>query len=110
MECFRAHLSGNVGRVYHIRTEKKLARITGLDPAGPLFSVSLTVPKIDKEHAEFVDVIYTNIGHLGEFGKLGSGHVSFIPNGGVVQPGCEVDDSKEGFISGLNANLISVLL
>lgn len=90
----RAHVAGNAGRLYASETGNKLAKISGLDPAGPLFTVPLPVPKLNKENALFVDIIHTNMGGLGDVGVLGSGHVNFFPNGGVSQPGCNVTDGK----------------
>uniref|UniRef100_G3MMB2 Lipase domain-containing protein n=2 Tax=Amblyomma maculatum TaxID=34609 RepID=G3MMB2_AMBMU len=85
-----AHVLGFCGRHFYRATGKKLGRITGLDPAGPLFegtNVSLSF-----HDAEFVDVIHTHSGSLQER-KLGIkdsiGNVDFFPNGGKSQPGCE---------------------
>lgn len=70
-----------------------VGRITGLDPAGPLFE-SRGI-HLRAEHAEFVDVLHTSIGTSwtdvvqGRLGMLAScGHVDFYPNGGKQQPGC----------------------
>lgn len=61
-------------------------RITGLDPAGLLFSPNSSV-FLTKEDAEFVDVIHTDGGVYGTSEALAS--ADFYPNGGVrVQPGC----------------------
>lgn len=61
-------------------------RITGLDPAGVLFSPNSTV-FLTKEDAEFVDVIHTDAGVYGTSEALAS--VDFYPNGGDrVQSGC----------------------
>nr|XP_037277339.1 pancreatic lipase-related protein 2-like [Rhipicephalus microplus] len=73
-------------------TGSKVGRITGLDPAGPLFEYFGVY--LRKEHAEFVDIIHTSMGMgFNSFrGRLGmtknSGHVDFYPNGGSRQPGC----------------------
>nr|XP_050041793.1 pancreatic lipase-related protein 2-like [Dermacentor andersoni] len=74
-------------------TGRLVGRITGLDPAGPLFEsygVHLT-----KDDAAFVDVLHTSIGRgwtdvvQGRLGMSTScGHVDFYPNGGREQPGC----------------------
>lgn len=62
--------------------EEKIGRITGLDPAGPMFS-SQSVPlsvRLDATDADFVDVIHTNMGLFlrGEFGTpLPTGHADF---------------------------------
>lgn len=63
-------------------------RITGLDPAGLLFSPNSTV-FLTKDDAEFVDVIHTDGGVYGTSEALVS--ADFYPNGGVrAQPGCSV--------------------
>ncbi|KAF6197980.1 hypothetical protein GE061_007725 [Apolygus lucorum] len=68
-----------------------LARITGLDPAGPLFESQDPVDRLDSTDASFVDVIHSN-GETLILGGLGSsqpmGHVDFYPNGGRMQKGC----------------------
>ena len=83
-----AHVSSNASRIatkyYQV---SKIGRITGLDPADPMFDdLELTL-----EDAKFVDVIHTNAGDL-LFGKFGThksmGHVDFFPNGGARQPPC----------------------
>ncbi|XP_047989650.1 pancreatic triacylglycerol lipase-like [Leguminivora glycinivorella] len=71
-------------------TNVTIARITGLDPARPLFEFpkkpnSLT---LDASDAEFVDVIHSCAGVLGVLNPIG--HVDFFPNKGIPpQPGCE---------------------
>lgn len=61
-------------------------RITGLDPAGPLFTPNSTV-FLTKEDAEFVDVIHTDAGIYGTSEALAS--ADFYPNDGVrAQSGC----------------------
>ncbi|XP_014250894.1 inactive pancreatic lipase-related protein 1-like [Cimex lectularius] len=66
-------------------------RITGLDPAGPLFESQDPADRLDSTDAEFVDVIHSN-GETLILGGLGSsqpmGHVDFYPNGGRMQKGC----------------------
>lgn len=61
-------------------------RITGLDPAGPLFSPDSTV-FLTKADAAFVDVIHTDAGVYGTSEALAS--ADFYPNDGVrAQFGC----------------------
>ncbi|XP_063928485.1 pancreatic lipase-related protein 2-like isoform X1 [Zophobas morio] len=81
-----AHISGIAGAYVGGR----VGRITGLDPAGPLFelleerdeSVSL-----DKSDALFVDVIHTDAEEFGITKPIG--HADFYPNEGTSpQPGC----------------------
>ncbi|XP_055857489.1 pancreatic triacylglycerol lipase-like [Episyrphus balteatus] len=63
-----------------------LPRITGLDPALPLFITSSTDDKLDATDAEFVDVIHTNAFVQGKLERCG--HLDFYMNGGIYQPGC----------------------
>ncbi|CRK99883.1 CLUMA_CG013186, isoform A [Clunio marinus] len=81
-----AHASGFAGAEL-----KSLHRITGLDPAGPLFEGAHVAARLDESDAEFVDVIHSNgenliLGGLGSWQPMG--HVDFYPNGGRVQTGC----------------------
>ncbi|XP_077522192.1 phospholipase A1-like isoform X1 [Amblyomma americanum] len=84
-----AHQAGFCARHLESNTGHKLGRITGLDPAGPLFENSNV--SLSKTDAIFVDIIHTNGGKLSE-SKLGLnesiGHVDFYPNGGSDQPKC----------------------
>jgi len=82
-----AHVSGFVGKEL-----KNLSRITGLDPAGPLFEGYSPKVRLDKSDADYVDVIHSNgdsliIGGLGAWEPIG--HVDFYPNGGRAQRGCQ---------------------
>ncbi|CAH0546893.1 unnamed protein product [Brassicogethes aeneus] len=68
---------------------QKIGRITGLDPASPLFEwpePDNLNELLDSSDALFVDVIHTNSGHLGMVKP--AGHVDYYPNGGDDQPGC----------------------
>ncbi|XP_053613042.1 pancreatic triacylglycerol lipase-like [Plodia interpunctella] len=63
-----------------------LHRITGLDPALPLFVTQNSGRKLNAGDANFVDVLHTN---ALERGKLEScGDIDFYANGGLTQPGC----------------------
>lgn len=68
-----------------------MSRISGLDPAGPLFAGRNIAVRLDKSDAGFVDVIHTNtevaLG-LGLGISEECGHIDFYPNGGQSQPGC----------------------
>ncbi|XP_036302014.1 lipase member H isoform X7 [Pipistrellus kuhlii] len=77
-----AHISGFVGEAYN----GKLGRITGLDPAGPLFNGKPPEDRLDPSDAQFVDVIHSDIDALGYKEPLGN--IDFYPNGGLDQPGC----------------------
>ncbi|XP_056675851.1 lipase member H isoform X2 [Monodelphis domestica] len=77
-----AHIAGFVGKMY----DGKLGRITGLDPAGPLYNGKPPDKRLDHRDAQFVDVIHSDIDGLGFRESLGN--IDFYPNGGVDQPGC----------------------
>uniref|UniRef100_A0A8C4JU52 Triacylglycerol lipase n=1 Tax=Dromaius novaehollandiae TaxID=8790 RepID=A0A8C4JU52_DRONO len=81
-----AHAAGEAGR-----RKPGIGRITGLDPAGPLFQYTPTMVRLDPSDAKFVDIIHTHAGHLlFDFGILQTcGHLDFYPNGGKKMPGCE---------------------
>ncbi|CAG4936347.1 unnamed protein product [Parnassius apollo] len=71
-------------------TSGRVARITGLDPALPLFSKVPLEQRLDASDAEFVDVIHTDAGIFGFPGTIG--HADFYPNGGTSpQPGCNLE-------------------
>ncbi|KAJ8961715.1 hypothetical protein NQ318_021315 [Aromia moschata] len=69
----------------------KASRITGLDPAGPLFFSLPSSRRLSKGDAEFVDVIHTNAGGFGINSE--SGDVDIWMNGGSRQPGCAATDT-----------------
>ncbi|XP_031776478.1 uncharacterized protein LOC100873034 isoform X1 [Apis florea] len=76
-----AQIAGRIGR----QTIFRISRITGLDPAGPLFY--LLNDRLSTSDAVFVDVIHTDKGGYGTALKIG--HVDFYPNyGHRPQPGC----------------------
>lgn len=95
-----AHIAGYIGKeIPHI------ARITGLDPAGPGFINTPTEVRLDPSDAIFVDVIHTNARPLEEMGfgyPDPCGTVDFYPNGGRSQPGCYVSlyDRLAGLLMG----------
>ena len=69
-----------------------LGRISGLDPAEPLFQGMPPEVRLDPGDAKFVDVIHTDSKEFYK-GGLGMeqpvGHVDFYPNGGKAQRGCQ---------------------
>ncbi|XP_031327798.1 phospholipase A1-like [Photinus pyralis] len=85
-----AHMSGVAG--YHTQNmcRQKIGRITGLDPAGPLFVDTERPNRLDSSDASFVDVIHTNGGFLGYLGNCG--HADFYINCGSIQVGCTMPD------------------
>ncbi|XP_045447678.1 inactive pancreatic lipase-related protein 1-like [Melitaea cinxia] len=74
------------GQVATYLKSGKLDRISGLDPALPLFATINKTRKLDSSDAQFVDVLHTNALAKGKFEA--SGHADFYPNGGIMQPGC----------------------
>lgn len=81
-----AHICGNVGKYFN----GTIGRITGLDPAGPLF-LRKTKDALTINDAKFIDSIHTDVGVLGEL--IQRSHVDFYPNRGFPpQPGCAVLD------------------
>lgn len=86
-----SHVCGHAGQ----RT--KFGRITGMDPAGPLFENRDWACGLNPSCADVVDVMHTNgepniVMNLGTMKPLG--HVDFYPNGGGDQPGCLLDPLK----------------
>ncbi|XP_063530739.1 lipoprotein lipase-like [Cydia strobilella] len=90
----RLHLIGHslgahVMGIAASKTNVTIARITGLDPARPLFEFPKK-PKalsLDASDAEFVDVIHSCSGVLGVQNPIGN--VDYYPNSGTPpQPGC----------------------
>ncbi|KAK2707754.1 hypothetical protein QYM36_015453, partial [Artemia franciscana] len=84
-----AHAAGFAGKT----SKRTINRITGLDPAGPAFHHTRNMPekRLDKNDAQFTDVIYTNAGKEDGlyFGlDFSVGHANFYVNGGGSQPEC----------------------
>ncbi|KAI8434351.1 hypothetical protein MSG28_012416 [Choristoneura fumiferana] len=79
-----AHLVGNAGR----ELGGQVIRVTGLDPAGPLFIYSRD--RIAPSDGGYVECIHTDGGYT--VGGIGIGtaicNADFFPNGGISQPGC----------------------
>ncbi|KAK0071338.1 hypothetical protein PV326_001357 [Microctonus aethiopoides] len=85
-----AHVAGYAGAYM----SGFIGRITGLDPAGPLFETPhLKDPedRLDETDAVFVDIIHTCGGILGFVQPIG--HIDFYPNNGTLpQPLCPPAD------------------
>ncbi|CAG4965460.1 unnamed protein product [Colias eurytheme] len=78
-----AHVIGNAGRTVRGR----IARISGLDPAGPQWSDNSNA--LNRNDAVYVECIHTDGGLQGIFDPIGD--ANFYPNGGTNrQPGCSL--------------------
>ncbi|XP_017135824.1 lipase member I isoform X1 [Drosophila miranda] len=78
-----AHIAGRIGHYFN----GTLGRVTGLDPALPLFT-QRSVDSLRSNAAQFVDVIHTDYPLFGDIRPRGT--VDFYPNFGFApQPGCE---------------------
>ncbi|XP_022105423.1 pancreatic lipase-related protein 2-like [Acanthaster planci] len=99
-----AHIAGYAGAY-----QPGIARITGLDPAGPNFENNDPKCRLDPTDAIFVDNIHSDGETLLELGmglEQPLGHVDFYPNGGKEQPGCPktVSDKLDDFESELKCS------
>ncbi|XP_045532884.1 phospholipase A1-like [Pieris brassicae] len=81
-----AHLVSATGK--ELQKKKKVAgRITGLDPAGPLYNKPSLLKGLNKNDAVFVVAIHTNPQLYGTFNNVG--HIDIWPNCDLkLQPGC----------------------
>uniref|UniRef100_T1L3D9 Lipase domain-containing protein n=2 Tax=Tetranychus urticae TaxID=32264 RepID=T1L3D9_TETUR len=87
-----AHIAGFAGNAL----KKKgliIGRITGLDPAGPLFKYDDGTRRLDRFDAAYVENLHTGIGDF-----IGNGYgfakplgdIDFFINGGFAQPDCSL--------------------
>ncbi|XP_057656460.1 lipase member H-A-like [Diorhabda carinulata] len=88
-----SQLTSYIGKSVISLADKKIGRITALDPAGPMWSRMLETERLNKNDADFVDVIHTDIQMYGFTAPCGD--VDFYPNGGSHQPGCPSRQSDD---------------
>ncbi|XP_022128661.2 lipase member I-like [Pieris rapae] len=81
-----AHLLSSTGKEIQ-RKKKIVGRITGLDPAGPLYDKPTLLKGLSKDDAVFVVAIHTNPQLYGTSKNIG--HIDIWPNCDLnLQPGC----------------------
>ncbi|CAH1779303.1 unnamed protein product [Owenia fusiformis] len=89
--CIGHSLGGQVCGFAGKKTEGRMARVTGMDPAGPAFDITDPRGRIDRGDAVFVDNLHTNANN--DYINLGLGHpvghADFYPNKGGPQPPCD---------------------
>ncbi|KAM3914079.1 pancreatic lipase-related protein 2-like isoform 2-T2 [Leptodactylus fuscus] len=79
-----AHAAGEAGKRF-----PGVRRITGLDPARPMFEDTPEEVRLDRSDADLVDVIHTDTKPITGLGIIKPiGHMDFYPNGGDHMAGC----------------------
>jgi hypothetical protein len=94
------HVAGAAGDYSRTTIGRLIGRITGLDPAGPIYYPNLYPPSMIKPvDASFVDLYHTNAGQMGD-SRTGMGQLDVYINGGTCQPGCELLDLESPSVPG----------
>lgn len=84
-------IAGLVGKTVQNLTSLNISRITGLDPAGPLFFPSDTENRLTSSDADLVVALHTDGLVYGYYYQIGG--IDFYANGGTSpQPGCFLQD------------------
>lgn len=99
-----AHVAGYAGTF----VKGIIGRITGLDPAGPMFEGAESHKRLSPDDADFVDVLHTYTrGALGVSIGIQEpiGHIDIYPNGGDVQPGCTLGE----VLSAASGNFMEIM-
>lgn len=88
---FGAHVAGFAGKQVFKQLNRRIGRITTVDPARRPFENSLITKSRERlfyDDAEVVVGVHTDAGFRGFVGPVGT--IDFYPNGGKApQPGCE---------------------
>lgn len=85
-----AHVVGAAGKVY---VNKKVRRVLGIDPAGPLFDKP--VDRLSPQAADYVECYHTGF-VMGIRKPICQ--VDFYFNGGSKQPGCELSSGTDNVL------------
>lgn len=84
-------ISGFVGKTVQNLTGLNISRITGLDPAGPLFFPTDPEGRLTSSDADIVVALHTDGFAFGYYYEIGG--VDFYANSGTSpQPGCLLED------------------
>lgn len=91
-----AHIAGNFGKTIFNNVNSKIKQIIAMDPASPCFSNCKNKP-INKNDAQFVQVIHTDAGYLGMYHRVG--HIDWLINSGFSpQPNCTTSSAIDSHV------------
>lgn len=86
-----AQIAGFAGKTVQNLTGLNISKITGLDPAGPLYFPFYPEGRLASSDADIVVTVHTDCLADGYYYQIGG--IDFYPNGGTgSQPGCFLDD------------------